>query len=154
MISKTKLRFKWIVFILFVIAGGWYLFKDSLPMPKTYSDQNTENVYVDGDGIEHKISMGLFPEVPTILARFFVGKHKTICGEVSQRAKTRTGAFINFGGEFPKQDFSIVIWGDIEKNDLPVNGQRLCVTGFVSEYKGTPQIELRSLNAQIYYQED
>lgn len=100
--NKTIFRFRWIIVILFVIAGGWYLFKDSLPMPKTYSDQITENVYVDWDGVEHKISMGLFPEVPAIFARFFVGKHKTICGEVSQRAKTRTGAFINFGGEFPK----------------------------------------------------
>lgn len=154
MTSKTKLRFKWIVFILFVIAGSWYLLKDNLPKFKTDSEQITENVYVDWDGLEHKIETGLFSEVPTILARFFVGKHKTICGEVSQKAKTRKGAFINFGGEFPKQDFSIVIWGDIEKNDLPVNGQHLCVTGFVSEYKGTPQIELRSLNAQIYYQKD
>ncbi len=67
---------------------------------------------------------------------------------------TRKGAFINFGDRYPNHDFSIVIWGEVEKKDLPPIGQHLCVKGLVSEYNGKPQIELKTLNAQIYYKEN
>lgn len=153
--ASKKNRFKWLLFIFCLIAGSSYLFKDdSSPKFKTDSVHTEENIYVDSDGVEHKIETWPFSEVPTVLARFYEGKHATICGKIFQKAKTHKGAFINFGDRYPDHDFSIVIWGDIDKKDLPLNGQNLCVTGLVSEYNGKPQIKINSLHAQIYYKQD
>jgi len=123
MSSKKKSSLKWIIFILSLLAGSVYFFKDRLPILNKDTASSIDHVYVDSDGIE-------------------------------QRAITRNGAFINFGDRYPNHDFSIVIWGDVEKQDLPPTGQHLCVKGLVSEYKGKPQIELKNLNAQIYYNEN
>ena len=154
MSSKKKPSLKWIIFILSLLAGSVYFFKDRLPILNKDTASSIDHVYVDSDGTEHEIDQGWFPNVSTSWASLYVGKHKKICGEVTQRAITRNGAFINFGDRYPNHDFSIVIWGDVEKQDLPPAGQYLCVKGLVSEYKGKPQIELKNLNAQIYYNEN
>lgn len=151
---KKKTKLKGIIFILFILAGSAYLFKDKLLILKNDTRSSIDNVYVDSDGIEHNLDQGWSPETSTSFARFYVGKHKEICGRVAQRAVTRKGAFINFGDRYPNHDFSIVIWGEVEKKDLPTVGQHLCVKGLVSKYNGKPQIELKTLNAQIYYKED
>ena len=150
--KKTKL--KGIIFIILILAGSAYFFKDELLILKNDNRSSIDQLYVDSDGVEHMLDQGWFPEVSTSFARFYVGKHKEICGKVTQEAVTRKGAFINFGDRYPNHDFSIVIWGEVEKKDLPHIGQHLCVKGLVSEYNGKPQIELKTLNAQIYYKED
>lgn len=150
--KKTKL--KGIIFIILILAGSAYFFKDELLILKNDNRSSIDQLYVDSDGVEHMLDQGWFPEVSASFARFYVGKHKVICGKVAQRAVTRKGAFINFGDRYPNHDFSIVIWGEVDKKDLPTVGQYLCVKGLVGKYKGKPQVELKTLNAQIYYKEN
>lgn len=112
---KKITKLKWIIFILLILAGSAYFFKDHLAILKKDTASSIDKVYVDSDGVEHMLDQGWFPEVSTSWASFYTGKHKKICGEVTQSAVTRKGAFINFGDRYPNHDFSIVIWGGVEK---------------------------------------
>jgi len=55
--------------------------------------------------------------------------------------------FLNLDEPYPRQIFIALIWGD----DRPKFGQpetelkdrRICVTGLIEQYQGTPQIVLR-----------
>lgn len=72
----------------------------------------------------------------------FIGEKIEFCGEVSQVSTTSKATYINFGGHYPKHQFSIVTWS----NQLPnINeNMQLCVSGVVESYKGIPQIVLQS----------
>ena len=78
-----------------------------------------------------------------------IGEHETVCGTIAGEhtayRSRGTPTFINLDQPYPNQDFTIVVWGDDRATvgQLPSAGQ-LCVTGYIKEYRGVPEIELRS----------
>lgn len=81
-----------------------------------------------------------------------VGETVTIQGPVVGAAylpeETGSPTFLNLGEDFPSEDrFTVVIW-DGDRGDFPTPpedafaGQKVIVTGTISEYEGTPQIEV------------
>jgi hypothetical protein len=78
-----------------------------------------------------------------------VGQHETVCGTISGEhtayRSRGTPTFINLDKPYPNQDFTIVVWGDDRASvgRLPVSGQ-LCVKGYIKEYRGVPEVELRN----------
>lgn len=86
--------------------------------------------------------------IPASEAAKHIGEHETVCGAVASEhtatSSRGTPTFINLGQPYPRQIFTVLVWGDDRANvgDLPGSGQ-LCVTGTVREYRGVPEIELR-----------
>ncbi len=83
-----------------------------------------------------------------------VGETVSFCGtpaRVIVRGKSHEGpVFLNFGGVYPDNTFSVVIWGDVageEIEDLPKRyaGKSLLIHGIVAEHKGKPEIKVASL---------
>jgi DNA/RNA endonuclease YhcR with UshA esterase domain len=78
-----------------------------------------------------------------------VGEHGTVCGMVvsTRYATGSRGAptFLNLDEPFPKQIFTIVIWGsDRSKFGDPESRyahQKVCVTGLIKSYRGVPEVE-------------
>lgn len=77
-----------------------------------------------------------------------IGDRTTVCGEVA-RANYRKGSgreptFLNMADTYPKQPFTVVIWGESrDQFDYPpesLNGKFICVTGVIETYRGKPQI--------------
>lgn len=81
-------------------------------------------------------------------ARNHIGERATVCGKVVSThyaSKTRgEPTFLNLDEEFPKQVFTIVIWGsDRPKFVQPEEkylDKNVCVTGKVISYRGIPEI--------------
>jgi len=83
----------------------------------------------------------------------FIGMEKTVCGTVASatyavRTKGRP-TFLNLDQPYPKQIFTVVIWGsDRNKFQNPpesfFRGKRICVTGIIEEFRGKPEIIVRS----------
>ena len=81
-------------------------------------------------------------------AKNHIGEQVTVCGKVvsSRYAESSHGAptFLNFDQPYPNQVFTMVIWGsDRSKFDEPetkYRGKQTCVTGKISDYKGTAEI--------------
>lgn len=81
-----------------------------------------------------------------------IGERATICGTVygGYYAKSSRGrpTFLNLDGNYPHQRFTLVIWGnDRYRFNMPersLKGQKVCATGTIGSYRGTPQIVLRS----------
>lgn len=81
-------------------------------------------------------------------AKNHVGERTTVCGRVaSTRYADRSKGqptFLNLDEPYPRQIFTIVIWG----SDRPEFGEpekryrdrRVCVTGMITSYRGTPEI--------------
>lgn len=88
--------------------------------------------------------------VPTAEAAAAAGRWVTVCGnlaEVTYRPGTAgQPTFLNFGRPYPNPTFVAVIWGEARPRFDPVPearfrpGQRLCVSGQVEVYRGTPQV--------------
>lgn len=88
-------------------------------------------------------------------AKNYIGETKTVQGLV---VSTRYAAgsrgrptFLNLDKPYPKQIFTIVIWGsDRSKFDEPpeiyFDGKRVLVTGKIAEYRGSPQIVVKEPN--------
>jgi DNA/RNA endonuclease YhcR with UshA esterase domain len=86
-------------------------------------------------------------------AHKYIGMEKTVCGTVASatyavRTKGRP-TFLNLDQPYPNQVFTIVIWGsDRNKFKNPpesfFKGKRICVTGFIEDYRGKPEIVVRS----------
>ena len=141
--------FKIIIFFILVFFTLYYLINNEsfLSLVKAQDVKQDEvEIYVDLNGIEREIGS----KIPLILAGFYEGENKTICGKVTQISKTRKATFINFGGSYPNHDFSAVIWGEAET--LPSINQRICVSGFIEKYRGIPQIKVYTVNGQIFYE--
>jgi len=76
------------------------------------------------------------------------GQRATVCGiaaSIHFAARSRgQPTFINLGAPYPDQVFTIVIWGDDRPNFKPPpeswQGKRLCVTGRIKLYRGTPEV--------------
>ncbi len=81
-------------------------------------------------------------------AKDHLGENATVCGKVvSARYANKTKGeptFLNLDKPYPKQIFTILIWGnDRLKFGNPssrYNDQSLCVTGKIMSYRGTPEI--------------
>jgi DNA/RNA endonuclease YhcR with UshA esterase domain len=85
-----------------------------------------------------------------------VGQRATVCGVVasSRYAASSRGqpTFLNLDKPYPKQVFTVVIWGDARRNfpeppERAFSGKRVCVTGAIETYRGTPQIVVREPRA-------
>jgi hypothetical protein len=81
-------------------------------------------------------------------AKDHLGDRATVCGKVvsTHYARSSKGepTFLNLDEPYPKEVFTILIWGsDREKFGAPESaykGLRLCVTGKITRYRGTPEI--------------
>jgi DNA/RNA endonuclease YhcR with UshA esterase domain len=81
-----------------------------------------------------------------------VGERGTVCGTVTSGRYASTSrnkpTFLNFGKPYPQEEFTVVIWSD----DRPKFGRpeeaylhkKVCVTGDITSYRGTPQIIARN----------
>ncbi|MEA1873432.1 MAG: DNA/RNA non-specific endonuclease [Bacteroidota bacterium] len=87
-------------------------------------------------------------------ARAFMGTNKktTICGTVVSTHKSQKGnTFLNLDKSFPNQIFSITIWASDHVN-FPFEpskflmDKKICVTGKITEYNGTPSLYLSNEN--------
>jgi hypothetical protein len=81
-------------------------------------------------------------------AKDHIGDRATVCGKVvsTHHAKSSKGepTFINLDEPYPKEVFTILIWGsDREKFGVPESkyrDARVCVTGKITSYRGTTEI--------------
>ena len=87
-------------------------------------------------------------EFTTTEAKNHIGDRGTVCGKVvsTHYAKSSKGepTFLNLDEPYPKEIFTILIWGsDREKFGAPETGYqdvRVCVTGKITSYRGVPEI--------------
>ena len=87
-------------------------------------------------------------KINTVQARKFVDidKKVTVCGTVVSTHKSKKGhVFINLDKSFPNQIFSITIWASniinfTYKPEAELTGKRICVSGKIVNYKGTPSM--------------
>lgn len=83
-------------------------------------------------------------------AKSHEGENATVCGVVaSERTATSSRGeptFINLDSAYPNQVFTILVWGDDRKNvgELPRVGSRACVKGMIKDYRGVPEVVVRS----------
>ncbi len=84
-----------------------------------------------------------------------ISQQATVCGNVASthfasRSKGQP-TFINLNRPYPNQIFTILIWGS-DRNNFPnapedyYRNKRICVSGQIQQYKGTPEIIVRSAN--------
>jgi hypothetical protein len=84
-------------------------------------------------------------------AALHVGQTETVCGLVASTRYAfharRQPTFLNFGGAYPDQAFTAVIWGD-HRADFgtpeKLAGSTGCVTGPIVLYRGKPEVVLQS----------
>lgn len=81
-------------------------------------------------------------------AKEHIGETATVCGVVAgthYAASSRGNpTFVNVGAPYPKQPFTILVWGeDLAKFDPKPStwdGKRVCATGTITSYQGRPEI--------------
>lgn len=82
-----------------------------------------------------------------------VGQTVTVCGKIHGGVylpnATNTPTLLNMGGSFPNHLLTLVIFGEDLKSfpaqpEVYFVNQRVCVTGVVVDYKGNPEIILKS----------
>ena len=91
--------------------------------------------------------------VNPIDAHKFTGMEETVCGTVvsaayAVRTKGRP-TFLNLDQPYPKQIFTVLIWGSDRNKfqnspETSFKGKRICVTGIIEDYRGKPEIIVRS----------
>jgi DNA/RNA endonuclease YhcR with UshA esterase domain len=85
--------------------------------------------------------------IPASEASKHIGEQATVCGQIVSKhtAESVSGkpTFVDLDHAFPHQSFTLVIWENDKSKvgELPSTGT-VCVTGKITEYKGTPQIVL------------
>lgn len=83
-------------------------------------------------------------------AKSHIGQKSTVCGTVTgERTATRSRGeptFINLDARYPNQIFTILIWAEDRANvgSLPADASHVCATGLIQEYRGIPEIVVRS----------
>ena len=89
-------------------------------------------------------------------ARRYVGSTVTVCNSVASAtfASRSRGqpTFLNLARAYPNQVFTVVIWGEDrgrspEPPERAYRNRRICVTGRITTYRGTPQIVVRGPEA-------
>jgi endonuclease G len=91
----------------------------------------------------------------TVQARNFIGKNDNIrvCGTVvSTKLSGKGNIFINLDKKFPNQIFSISIFKDNTGNfsykpELFLMGKTICVTGKITNFNGTPTVNIPNENS-------
>ena len=82
-----------------------------------------------------------------------IGEQATVCGTVaSSKFSTksrRQPTFLNLNRPYPSHIFTVLIWGsDRGKFSNPpeiyYNNKKICVTGMIEQFKGTPEIIVRN----------
>jgi len=81
-------------------------------------------------------------------AKDHIGETATVCGNVASThyAASTKGhpTFINLDKPYPQQIFTILIWGENRARfgtpEVDCKDKHLCVTGKITEYRGTPEI--------------
>ena len=81
-------------------------------------------------------------------AKDHVGETRTVCGKVASThyASGSKGqpTFLNLDEPYPKEDFTILIWGsDRTKFGTPetkYKDARVCVTGKITSFRGKPEV--------------
>jgi hypothetical protein len=83
-----------------------------------------------------------------------VGQLATVCGPIvskkTSEASNGKPTFVNLDNAFPNPTFTIVYWANDSAavGDFPDSG-RVCVTGTIATYRGTPQIVIH--DAKSWY---
>jgi len=96
------------------------------------------------------VSIAQSQSLTTAQAKAHEGETGTVCGKVAgERTATSSKGeptFINLDAAYPNQVFTILVWGDDRKavGDLPHVGTRICVSGIIQDYKGVPEVVVRS----------
>lgn len=81
-----------------------------------------------------------------------VGEHVTVCGRVAAKytayASPGTPTFLSLDRSGPDQVFTILIWRDDQwrVGHVPGSG-RVCATGVITDYRGTPEIVVRDAHS-------
>jgi hypothetical protein len=71
-----------------------------------------------------------------------IGEENTICGTVASVTSSAVlpgrPTYLNFGHDYPNQDFIVVIFGNQRAAVAPddLKGKRVCVTGTISGFQG------------------
>lgn len=81
----------------------------------------------------------------------YVGNQATVCGMVASaryadRAKGQP-TFLNLDKPYPNPIFTVLIWGDdrakFNEPEVRYRDKRICTTGTITSYKGTPEMVLK-----------
>lgn len=89
-------------------------------------------------------------------AKNHVGSTATVCGVVASAryaAQTRgKPTFLNLEKPYPSQVFTVLIWDDLrgsfpESPESMFANKRICVTGKIELYRGTPEIVIHNAEA-------
>lgn len=75
-----------------------------------------------------------------------VGEVATVCGNVSEVHISRKATFIDMDGRYPDEEFTGLIWNDQSAAFSldGLEGANICVHGRIADYRGRPEIILRS----------
>jgi DNA/RNA endonuclease YhcR with UshA esterase domain len=81
-------------------------------------------------------------------AKDHIGETATVCGDVvsTRYAASTKGqpTFLNLDKAYPNQIFTVLIWGSNRSKfgtpEIDYKAKRVCVTGKITEYRGTPEI--------------
>ncbi len=82
-------------------------------------------------------------------AKYNIGSLATICGKVGGTHATKGGkVFLNFGNPFPDQSFTAIfqdsLFTDATFSAESLKGKNVCVIGKIVDYKGKPEIHIKS----------
>jgi hypothetical protein len=81
-------------------------------------------------------------------AKNHIGERATVCGSVVSThyaARTKgSPTFLNLDEPYPKQIFTILIWGSDRSKfgdpEAKYGNKNVCVTGLIKDYKGVPEV--------------
>jgi len=83
------------------------------------------------------------------------GSSVTVSGEVSGYSDVNGTVFLNFGGEYPNNCFTAVVWRPEAFDGLngSIEGRSVSISGEVDMYDGTPEIEVNRRSQLDWRQE-
>lgn len=90
--------------------------------------------------------------ITTSEAAKHIGERETVCGTIASEhtatSSRGTPTFINLDRAYPNQVFTLLIWGDdgAKVGAVPESG-RICATGLIQVYRGSPEIVLRDAHS-------
>jgi DNA/RNA endonuclease YhcR with UshA esterase domain len=81
-------------------------------------------------------------------AKGHIGAQATVCGKVASTHYARSSkgepTFLNLDEPYPKEIFTILIWGSdrgkFGEPETEYKGLQVCVTGKIASYRGVPEI--------------
>ena len=88
-------------------------------------------------------------------AKGYAGRQVTVCGRVDNLHVNKINVYLDFGGNYPNQQFEVVISGKVARRDKALKpyrdewelkGKTVCVSGKIEVSKEHAYIVLRSLS--------